>query len=246
MNPRCAALLVTVAITASAVAASGCTTAYVVDGRRVDDPNNPDREPPVQRIRPAEPSGRRAHGRQATPRIIKVPRARRRRFARHGDDLVRGWRYGAVGDPRLSQVLDRAEDDADEDGRRILQTGRAMVLRDRVVIRGSCWTFADAVYKRAGFKRRRSVFKSRKGGPYADADSLRPGDFLSYINHSWHGSVHSAIFVGWLDRDAREGLMLSYVGSRKAKPGGYRSYLLTHVYRVQRPRPPGRALARGD
>ena len=67
--------------------------------------------------------------------------------------------------------------------------------------------------------------------------ALQPGDFLSYINHSYRGSEHSAIFVAWLDRSRKEALMMSYVGGKRRKPGGYRSYLLSHVYMVMRPKP---------
>lgn len=151
--------------------------------------------------------------------------------------LIDRWRNGADRDPTLDALLDRAEQRATPAGRKILQTGRAMI-RDDEIVRGSCWTYADAVYKQAGVvrKRRRRVFKSHKNGPYADPAILQPGDFLAYINHSYGDGVHSAIFVGWLDRERVEALMMSYVGSRRSVPGGYRSYLLTSVYGVVRPR----------
>ncbi|MCO4762994.1 MAG: hypothetical protein KC502_15870 [Myxococcales bacterium] len=113
-----------------------------------------------------------------------------------------------------------------------------MTQAQRRVIRGSCWTFVNTVYKEAGYggRQRVRVFRSKSRGPYVDADVLQPGDFLSYINHSYNRGVHSAIFVDWLDRPRREALMLSYVGGNRSKPGGYRSYLLTHVYSVIRPK----------
>lgn len=116
------------------------------------------------------------------------------------------------------------------------------------IVRGSCWTYASAVYKKAGFerKRRQLPYKTRSSGPYAAADSFQPGDFLSYVNLQYKRSVHSAIFVGWLDRRAREALMLSYVGGKRAKAGDYRSYTLSQVYMIQRPRPSAPARPVGD
>ncbi len=160
-------------------------------------------------------------------------------------DLIGIWRQGAADDPHLPALLDAAEANADPAGRQVLRTGRAMVASGEV-IRGSCWTYASAVYARAGLERkqRRRVFKTDRSGPYAEADSLRPGDFLSYVNLQYNRGVHSAIFVGWLDRRSSEALMLSYVGGRRARPGDYRSYTLTHVYMVQRARlPAARAAA---
>ena len=175
----------------------------------------------------------------ASPRT-PLTRAQRRRAARRAanPDLVRAWRQGATGDRRLPAVLAAAEAQADPAGRRVLRTGRALVQQGKV-IRGSCWTYASAVYKAAGFvgRQRTRPYKTKKAGPYADADELRPGDFVSYVNLQYAGSEHSAIFVGWLDRDEEEGLMLSYVGGRRAKPGDYRSYTLSRVYMIQRPRP---------
>lgn len=161
--------------------------------------------------------------------------------------LVRPWRHGARHGPTLLAVLDAAEAAATPEGRRVLQTGRRMILDDAVVIRGSCWTYATSVYGRAGFhrKKRTRIYRSRKRGPYTDVSGLQPGDFLSYINHSYSGSEHSAIFVAWLDRSRKEALMMSYVGGKLRRPGGYRSYLLSHVYMVMRPRPvKGSAAAR--
>ncbi len=157
--------------------------------------------------------------------------------------LVDRWRTGALRKggrdlPLLAALLDEAEGRTTSSGRAVLRAGRRLVLDERRIIRGSCWTYADAVYAEAGFERRQrhKVFSSGRDGPYVDVEMLRPGDFLSYINLSYRRSVHSAIFVSWLDQERKEALMLSYVGGRRVQPGGYRSYRLSHVYRVQRPR----------
>ena len=148
------------------------------------------------------------------------------------------WRHGADTSTELSAILDDAEQLASPLGRKVLQTGRAMVDQGQVVV-GSCWTFVTAVYTQAGFsaRQRTRVHRGKKAGPYVDPDEFQPGDHLSYVNHSYNGSEHSAIFVRWLDRERVEALMLSYVGSNRQVPGGYRSYLLTHVYTVIRPKP---------
>ena len=151
-------------------------------------------------------------------------------------DLIKAWRNGATGDRRLPAILTAAEAHADPAGRHVLRTGRGMV-QTKEVVRGSCWTYASAVYKHAGFvgRGRSRPYKTKRSGPYADADELQAGDFLSYVNLQYKRGLHSAIFVAWLDRGAKEALMLSYVGSRRAKPGDYRSYTLSHVYMIQRP-----------
>ncbi len=115
-----------------------------------------------------------------------------------------------------------------------------MTLLNREIIRGSCWDYADAVYTRAGYPRttsaRLTLFKGTKQrGPYADPAQIQPGDFLYYINHSYGDVEHSAIFVAWLDFEAREALMLSYGGERRKAPARYRAYDLSHVYQITRP-----------
>jgi hypothetical protein len=201
-------------------------------------------EPVPSAVEPAVGAGGVAE--RASDALPPPPREAAPRRADLGDpgdlgdlaELAAPWRHGAPRGARLEAILDDAERRASPAGRRVLQAGRAMIDADEIVL-GSCWTFADAVYSAAGFDRRgrRRVWRGRTGGPYVDADALEPGDLLAYINHSYHRGVHSAIFVAWLDRDRREALMMSYVGSRRRVPGDYRSYLLTHVYGVVRPRP---------
>lgn len=213
----------------------GCTTTYVSNGKTSTDPNviyADAEEPPTPQPRSTRPPSWRTTQPQQTPQptlqLTDIDTT----------SLVRRWRNGAKDDPRLQPVLDAAEQTATAEGRHVLQTGRRMALQDRTVFRGSCWSFATGVYGEAGFarKKRSRPFKSKSKGPYVDIDRIRAGDFLSYINYSYNRGVHSAIFVAWLDKDRAEALMLSYVGGRRARPGGYRSYRLTDVYSIIRPR----------
>lgn len=140
----------------------------------------------------------------------------------------------------LPQKLLEAEKKASAEGRKILKTGRKMTLEDKKVVRGSCWDFANAVYNQAGFpnkkNKRRIVFKGKKKkGPYAKQKLIKPGDFLYYINHSYHGVEHSAIFVSWLSYEDKTALMLSYAGQNKKVPARYKAYDLSNVYHIIRP-----------
>jgi hypothetical protein len=139
-----------------------------------------------------------------------------------------------------SEFILQAERQASKTGRQVLATGRKMALVDETVIAGSCWDYANAVYKRAGYdneKKRQVVFNSKKKGPYVQAKLIQPGDFLHYINHSYGDIEHSAIFVGWLDYQRKEALMLSYGGQGRKQPARYRPYDLSNVYHITRPKP---------
>ena len=131
-----------------------------------------------------------------------------------------------------------AEDQASKSGQRVLLAGREMTLIHKEIIRGSCWDYADTVYERAGFARtkRLTVFRgSKQNGPYANINKIRPGDFLYYVNHSYHGVEHSAIFVSWENKNKRRALMLSYAGENRQSPARYKIYDLSHVYQITRP-----------
>jgi len=107
-----------------------------------------------------------------------------------------------------------------------------------VIVRGSCWDYLNVVFSRAGFPadKRTVLYRSSKNGPYADIRSVRPGDWLYYINHSYGDIEHSGLFIGWINRTRRQGLILSYGGERRNKPGRYRPYDLSHIYQIIRPR----------
>lgn len=143
----------------------------------------------------------------------------------------------------LSAKLLATEKKASIEGRKILETGRKMTLIDKKVVKGSCWDFVNAVYNDAGYpnkkKKRLLVFKGKKNkGPYAKQDLIKAGDFLYYINHSYHGSEHSAIFVNWISYEKKIALMLSYAGQNKKVPARYKAYDLSNVYNIIRPNSP--------
>ena len=149
-------------------------------------------------------------------------------------------KHGWISDWQLKRALNDAEQQAGEPARKILVTGRNMAMDDKTILRGSCWDYANEVYNRAGFPNtrysRQTVFRgSKKRGPYADAALIQPGDFLYYINHSYHDIEHSAIFVSWLNIDKRQAIMLSYGGEKRKEPGRYLPYDLSHVFRIIRP-----------
>ncbi len=79
------------------------------------------------------------------------------------------------------------------------------------------------------------MFNGKKsGGPYANIKDIQAGDWLHFINHSYHDIEHSSIFVGWVDKKNRIGLMLSYAGERRKEPARYKEYDLSHVYKIYR------------
>ncbi|MDF1548906.1 MAG: hypothetical protein P1P88_13865 [Bacteroidales bacterium] len=133
------------------------------------------------------------------------------------------------------EFMQKTEERADEPAKKILATGRKLALEDSTIIPGTCWTYVNAIYKQAGYdKEKRHVFKSKKKGPYADTDIIKPGDWLYFINHSYHNIDHSAVFVGWLDKENKLGLTLSYTGRYKKKPGQYKVYNLKDVFFITR------------
>ena len=151
----------------------------------------------------------------------------------------------AQAQPRSKQIklayvrlLAHGEKNASTAGRKVLETARKMTLDQRVIIPGSCWTYADAVYKNAGFQsnKRKRVFSSKKhGGPYARTSQVQPGDWLYHINHGYKGVEHSSIFVAWIDEPKKIGLMLSYGGEHRKEPARYRAYDLRSIYTIHRP-----------
>jgi len=145
-----------------------------------------------------------------------------------------------VGVP-LDKRLLQAESKASIPAKKVLKVGRKMTLVNKEIVRGSCWDYADTVYQRAGFSRqsqqRQIIFKgSKRNGPYADISQIKPGDFLYYINHSYGGVEHSAIFIDWEDKKKKIALMLSYGGENRKSPARYRVYDLSHVYHITRPK----------
>lgn len=138
----------------------------------------------------------------------------------------------------LEKYLKQAEEKATPEAKTVLVTGRRMVEKGKV-IRGSCWDFANSVYNKAGHEavQRLTPLKSKITGPYADLETIREGDWLYFINYSFKESDHSGIFVAWTDFENKRGIILSYIGGKKRKPGSYKIYDLKHVYYIIRPHP---------
>lgn len=134
-------------------------------------------------------------------------------------------------------------------GRRVLDTARAMI-DDGVIVRGSCYTWLNAVYTRAG-GHHRVIYTGPRREPFTAFEVLSPGDWVFFINHSFGDVTHSAIFIAWEDPANHIALMASYPGSNRRDPGRLSSYELTNVYQIVRmvdgapaPPPPPRTRAR--
>ena len=132
------------------------------------------------------------------------------------------------------RTLVAASTQAPPGARRVLDTVRAM-LDAQTVTRGSCYTWVNAVYRRAGGPRA-AVFDGDRRTRWAEASMLQPGDWVFFVNHSYGDVTHSAIFVAWIDEPARVALMVSYPGENRDAPGRFGDYALTNVYRLVRMR----------
>ena len=134
-------------------------------------------------------------------------------------------------------LLAQAEAGAPAAGKRILSQAREMTVVNREILPGACWDYINAVYNRAGYpdKARHTVFHSKKAGPYAAVSQILPGDWLYFINHSYHGVEHSSLFVAWADKGAMRAYMLSYPGEQRRETARYLVYDLSNVYQVVRP-----------
>jgi len=118
----------------------------------------------------------------------------------------------------------------------ILAQARVMTVVKREILRGGCWDYVDAVWSRAGYpaEKRRTIFRSKMGGPFAQAGAIQRGDWLYFVNHSYGNIEHSALFVDWADRDRLKAYLLSYAGEKRAEPARYKIYDLSGVYRIVR------------
>lgn len=136
----------------------------------------------------------------------------------------------------LTEILDRAEENATPKGKAILTTSRSMIEVREVVV-GSCWDYINTVYNRSDYpeKRRKIILKSKKKGPFAEADQIQPGDWLYYINHSYSRVEHSGVFIEWMNREKKSALVMSYQGGKNKSPATYKVYDLKNVYHIIRP-----------
>ena len=124
----------------------------------------------------------------------------------------------AMSDADVLGLMLQAEQNSTGKAQDVLHHARRMVLDGKTVIQGSCWDYLDNVYTQAGVSRvlRKTVYKGTQHGPYANLNLVKPGDWLYYINYSYHNVEHSGIFVGWADRSKNQALMLSYAGSGRS------------------------------
>jgi hypothetical protein len=121
-------------------------------------------------------------------------------------------------------------------GFHILKTGYKMAIVDKTIVRGSCWDYANAIYKQSGFESQKyTIFKSVKSGPYAAANIIQSGDWIYHINHQFNNVEHSAIFICWKDFSKKIGITLSYSGRNRNEPGRFGAYDLNNIYSVFRP-----------
>lgn len=128
----------------------------------------------------------------------------------------------------LRETIPRAAPGA----RRVLEVMRTM-LDEGVVVRGSCNRWVEEIFRRAG-GRARTVYTAGRRASFTNTTLLRPGDWVQFINHSFGGVTHSAVFVGWTDASARIGMTASHPGQNRAVPGRFRDYDLSNIYRVVR------------
>lgn len=129
-------------------------------------------------------------------------------------------------------TLDAAAARAQPGARRVLQAIRAM-LDESTIVRGSCYTWASALYRRAG-GRSQAIFHGDRRASFSSPELLAPGDWVFFINHSFGDVTHSAIFVAWIDEAARTALMVSYPGGNRRAPGRFSDYELSNVYQIVR------------
>ena len=138
-------------------------------------------------------------------------------------------------DSEYLPLLNNAETQSSLAAREVISTARKMALNERTIIQGGCWDYLNAVFKRAGVTRD-TIHKGTYGqGPYASSGEIEVGDWLYYINHGYNGVEHSGLFVGWVDEQAKQALILSYAGESRREPARYRVYDLSNVYQIMRP-----------
>jgi hypothetical protein len=111
-----------------------------------------------------------------------------------------------------------------------------LALISKTIIIGSCWDFVNEVYKRAGVSSaKKTIFKSKLKGPYANLKLVKPGDWVYHINKSYNNVEHSAIFVCWKDLDKKLAITLSYAGMKRSVPASYGTYDLSNIFAIFRP-----------
>lgn len=150
-------------------------------------------------------------------------------------DFIQSYQTASNIKSKHIPILYQAEQSAREPVRLVLKQARKMALNDREIIKGACWDYLNAVFLRAGVQRD-TLFKGKyPKGPFADVGTIQAGDWLYYVNHSYHDIEHSGMFIGWVNRSKNEALILSYAGEHRQEPARYRVYDISHVYNIMRP-----------
>jgi len=138
-------------------------------------------------------------------------------------------------DSEYLPLVSQAENVNNRAARDVMNIARVMALNERAIIKGGCWDYLNAVFNRAGVTRDTVHKGEYRGGPYANREDIQVGDWLYYINHGYNDIEHSGLFVGWVDKEANQALILSYAGENRHEPARYRVYDLSHVYNIMRP-----------
>lgn len=123
-------------------------------------------------------------------------------------------------------------------GEKVLKIAQEM-MEEKVIVKGSCWDYLHAAYNKAGYpiKDRETIFKgTQKSGPYANINTIEPGDWLYFVNYSYNKVGHSGMFVEWENKDKKIAKILSYAGENRKEPARYKNYDLKSVYNIMRPK----------
>ena len=115
----------------------------------------------------------------------------------------------------------------------ILKNGYEMSYVSKTIVRGSCWGFVNAIYNKSGVTKE-TIFTSKKSGPFANINNLKPGDWIYHINYSYGMVEHSDIFVCWKDKSQKQAITLSYAGQNRSVPGRLSQTDLKSVYSIFR------------
>lgn len=136
-------------------------------------------------------------------------------------------------------LIHEAEQRATGRTKNTLKTAREMTLMQQEIVRGSCWDYLNTAWNRAGVpvQARKVVYADKINGNYADPNQLQAGDWIYHVNHSYHNIEHSGMFIGWVDKNKKQGLTLSYAGENRHEPARYRVYDLSSVYQITRAAP---------
>ncbi len=121
--------------------------------------------------------------------------------------LQQGYPTGVVTQPQVPPVTP-----AYSVGQRVLEAGQ-QVVNNAEIIKGSSNNYINVIFYRAGFVqgKRQTIFKGSNKN-FANPDIIQPGDWVHFVNHSYHNKPHSGIFVRWINRAENTAEIISYPG----------------------------------